>query len=592
MAFCTNCGSQVPDGTKFCPGCGQKIGGSEPATPMTPVQVPPVQPVKMEEPKQAEAPVQGAYQAAYTPPVAQQSYTPPTQQSYTPPTQQSAPQQSYTPPAQQSYQTTNAPQGAYTQQGGYQPQGNPQQSYSAQPAYAPTAQASKQKKPMNKKTLFIIGGAVLAVILAVVLISVLGGKGGKNADYLGVYMPVSATQNGETMNPNDVFGASASIELLEGGKCVFTSDMGAEECTYKLSGKKFSMESTFYDLEGKLEDGVLTIEDVYFIGVDIVFERSSSPAPGTGMNTGDTAGGASGASASELQKQWNGTWYGCLYVSEATGAFADIPSDFYDAYMVVDVDASGKGQFAVFLDGVEDAFALANCEAKESGLYAIDGTIAGGEEMYAYNWMFLPMPDYPDQYVMGDVIENGDNIFDYKLFMKQWGGSWQKEIDSDFAIVPPSVEWYGGAIERGEVPPVGFAPIGYAGTAALSGAEGNSGVEPGEVPDDQMEPQPLTDGEYGSSEAAADGIVPLDTLKTMCKYCDEHRGEVTYNAVYSMVGNVHGVAQVERDAWKPGEVHQYGWFAESGEYVFINFHVADDGQEYWSSMSNTSGLKN
>ena len=564
MAFCTNCGAQVSDGTKFCPSCGQKIGGSEPATHAAPVQATPVQPVQNEEPKQAEAPVQGTYQATYTPPT-QQSYTPPTQQSYQAP----------------------------AQQGSYQPQqGNPQQSYSAQPAYAPAAQTTKQKKPINKKLLFIIGGAVLAVILAIVLISALGGKGNKAADYLGVYTPVSATQNGETMNPDDVFGAGASIELLEDGKCVFTSDMGAEECTYKLSGKKFSMESTFYDLEGKLEDGVLTIENVYFAGVDIVFERAN----GTTSNpvNGTPAESDTNVSASELQKQWNGTWYGCLYVSEATGEFADIPSDYYDAYMVVDVDGTGKGQFAVYLANVDEAFALATCEAKESGLYAVEGTIAGGVEMYAYNWMFLPMPDYPDQYVMGDVIEYGDNIFDFKLFMKQWGGSWQKEIDSDFAIVPPSVEWYNGAVERGEIPPVGFAPIGYEGTSASSGAQGentqNNGLEPGEVPDDQMEPQPTTDGEYGSSVADADGIVPLDVLITAGKYCNEHRNEVTYEQVYKMMGNVHGAAQVSASSWKPGEIHQYAWMAESGEYIYINFHVADDGAEYWSSMSSTMGL--
>ena len=564
MAFCTNCGAQVSDDKKFCPSCGQKIGGSEPATHAAPVQATPVQSVQNEEPKQAEAPVQGTYQATYTPPT-QQSYTPPTQQSYQAP----------------------------AQQGSYQPQqGNPQQSYSAQPAYAPAAQTTKQKKPINKKLLFIIGGAVLAVILAIVLISALGGKGNKAADYLGVYTPVSATQNGETMNPDDVFGAGASIELLEDGKCVFTSDMGAEECTYKLSGKKFSMESTFYDLEGKLENGVLTIENVYFAGVDIVFERAN----GTASNpvNGTPAENDTNVSASELQKQWNGTWYGCLYVSEATGEFADIPSDYYDAYMVVDVDGTGKGQFAVYLANVDEAFALATCEAKESGLYAVEGTIAGGVEMYAYNWMFLPMPDYPDQYAMGDVIENGDNIFDFKLFMKQWGGSWQKEIDSNFAIVPPSVEWYNGAIERGELPPVGFAPIGYEGTSASSGAQGenteSNGLEPGEVPDDQMEPQPTTDGEYGSSVAGADGIVPLDVLITAGKYCNEHRNEVTYEQVYKMMGNVHGAAQVSASSWKPGEIHQYAWMAESGEYIYINFHVADDGAEYWSSMSSTMGL--
>ena len=57
-----------------------------------------------------------------------------------------------------------------------------------------------------------------------------------------------------------------------------------------------------------------------------------------------------------------------------------------------------------------------------------------------------------------------------------------------------------------------------------------------------------------------------------------------------MMGNVHGAAQVSASSWKPGEIHQYAWMAESGEYIYINFHVADDGAEYWSSMSSTMGL--
>ena len=56
MSFCGNCGAQIPDGTKFCPECGQKVAVQQPAP--------------------AE-PVQSAYEAP-----AQQSYTPPVQQSY------------------------------------------------------------------------------------------------------------------------------------------------------------------------------------------------------------------------------------------------------------------------------------------------------------------------------------------------------------------------------------------------------------------------------------------------------------------------------------------------------------------------------
>ena len=141
MAFCTNCGAQLPDGSKFCTSCGAKFEAPKPAekTQRQP-----------EAPAQESAPVQGTYQPA------QQSYTPPTQQEY-----------------------------------------------SAQPAYAPQAKAPKQKKTIDKKTLFIIGGAALAVILAVVLIVVLGGKGSNtpaNADpNLGVYNAVTAEMWGIKM---------------------------------------------------------------------------------------------------------------------------------------------------------------------------------------------------------------------------------------------------------------------------------------------------------------------------------------------------------------------------------------------------------
>ena len=105
--------------------------------------------------------------------------------------------------------------------------------------------------------------------------------------------------------------------------------------------------------------------------------------------------------------------------------------------------------------------------------------------MYAYNWMFLPMPDYPDQYVMSDEIQDGDSSFNFSLFMKQWGGSWQKELDSGFAIVPPSIAVYNDAIANGELPPYGFAPAGYAGSGAPAGADGESAPQPDEVPDDR-----------------------------------------------------------------------------------------------------------
>ena len=431
MEFCSNCGNKVDNGSKFCQSCGQKIESKGLGNIPNPAQETPVQPIQAEHPKQEEASVQGSYQASYTPP-AQQSYTPPAQQSY-------------------SAQNANA-QGAY-----------------AQPTYA--AAAPKQKKPLNKKMLFIIGGAVLAIILAIVLISALGGKGDKNTasdPNLGLYTATTAEMWGMEMDISDLFEKGVSVELKENGKCDLNVNGDKGSGKWTLAGDKFHVKGCGVECDGTLSKGVMVWENVLDMGVTLTFEKEGGFSAGSSADTSGVAGNITDAikpdgtaDASDLQKQWNGTWYGCMYVSEATGDFADIPDNLYDAYMVVNVDSSGKGQFDVYFANVDEAFASANCEAKESGLYAIDGTVAGGVDMYAYNWMFLPMPDYPDQYTMGDVIEDGDSTFEFTLFMKQWGGSWQKEIDSNFAIVPPSVDTYNTAIANGELPPVGFA--GYAG---------------------------------------------------------------------------------------------------------------------------------
>ena len=462
MAFCTNCGAQLPDGSKFCTSCGAKFEAPKPAEETQ---------HQPGAPAQESAPVQGTYQPAqqsYTPPT-QQSYTPPTQQSYTPPTQQS-----YTPPTQQSYTPPM------------------QQNAAAQAACAPAAKTPKQKQPLNTKTLFIIGGAALAVILAVVLILVLGGKGNtpeaSNDPNVGVWNAATASMWGMDMAVSDIFANGVSLELKDNGKCVLTVDGDAANGKWSCEDGALSVTGGGIDCTGSIEGGVLTLTNLMDMGVDLTFEKEGGYSAGaaTGDGSGTNAQLPSGTgSASELQKQWNGTWYGCMYVNEATGEVASYDGSCFDAYMVVDVDAEGKGTFAVYMDGSDEAFALANCEATASGLNAIDGTVAGGTEMYAYNWMFLPMPDYPDQYTMGDAIEDGSNTLDFTLFMKQWGGSWQKEVDSDFAIVPPSIDRYNTAIANGELPPYGFAPPAYSGSgsSSLSGSSSVSFSGPTETYD-------------------------------------------------------------------------------------------------------------
>ena len=91
MIFCGNCGAQVPDGVKFCPGCGQAVGEAQSA-PAQPVYQAPPQP---EYQQQYQQPV---YQAPPPQPEYQQQYQQPPQYPPQYPPQQQYAQQGYAPP--------------------------------------------------------------------------------------------------------------------------------------------------------------------------------------------------------------------------------------------------------------------------------------------------------------------------------------------------------------------------------------------------------------------------------------------------------------------------------------------------------------
>lgn len=85
MAFCTKCGTQLPDGAAFCTGCGSPMNAAPVAqAPAAPAYVPPVAPAPTYVPPVAPAPTYAPPAApAYVPPVAP-AYAAPTGQLHCP----------------------------------------------------------------------------------------------------------------------------------------------------------------------------------------------------------------------------------------------------------------------------------------------------------------------------------------------------------------------------------------------------------------------------------------------------------------------------------------------------------------------------
>ncbi len=494
MAFCTNCGAKLPDGSRFCTECGAAIAASAPATPAEPEKKytpeapaePAIHPDSVDAPMEYTAPDRPTQQS-YTPP-AQGSYTPPTQGGYTPPTQGG-----YTPPTQGGY--TPPTQGGYTPptQGGYTPPtqggGYSYNANTAGSAYAPGAKASKTPKapraPKAKsgksKAPFIIGGAVLVFLLLIVLL-IRGCTGAvKNAfdPNLGVYNATTAEMFGIEMDVADVWEGGVSIELKAKDKCVFTIDGEQYNIKWTLDGSDIRIKGKGLDCEGTLNRGVLVLQDVMDMGVNLTFQKeggfSDNMLDGNGMTGSDGEIGEDGYTAA--QRKWNGAWYGSFQVVEQKNF--DYLSDgaVYDALMVINLDTDNKGTFDLYVFNDYDAPAAAGeCEATETSLTATSVEMLGQDLDSVYNWMLLPRQDYTDQYCMGDTFEQDEYYMEFMVFIKPWGASWDKEIADGYNLLPPAMDNYNDLIAAGEEPPMGAAPIGYAGAGA-QGATAEAPVE-------------------------------------------------------------------------------------------------------------------
>ncbi len=436
MAFCTNCGSNLEEGTRFCPNCGQMVQEAVSEGSYTaPSQPEIVQAPAVEEPTQTEGSYNaGSYNAG--------SYNigGDTTGSYSAGSY-NAPTQSYSAPDQQSYAAPNG------------------QGYGAAPAaavYTP-GQASANKPPRSGSKLpFIIGGAAL-VVLVVLGLLIFGGKkdGAASTDpNAGLYTAISAEAMGIEVPVDDLFDEGFTIELKDKGKCVINADGTKKNGKWELDGKAITIKGGGVTLKGTLENGIISIDDIMNMGVSVKFANTDvQMLDGDGMAMPVPEGQT--AASGEVQEKWNGLWYGCMYIGEAKGDFSDITSNSHDVYMTVDVDAEGKGSLKVYMNDTENLFVTAECYVGDYGLLTTSGTIADDFELNVDNWKFVPVPNYTDLYVMMDRIEDGESELEYYLYVKPWGKSWEEEIESRSTMIPPSVEQYNNAIANGEDAPFG-----------------------------------------------------------------------------------------------------------------------------------------
>lgn len=440
MPFCTFCGSQVAEGAKFCTACGAKLDPA-PVAPEAPEM--PVTPAEPAQPAEPAVPAQPA-EVPEAPVYSQQPEAPvyPQQQSG-----YSAPQGGYVPPV--------PPQG-----GGYVQPGD--------------------KKPGGKKTGLIIGLAALAVVIiaAVVILLVKGGGGKSNDPNLGVYNAVSAEMWGVEMPVEDLYAGGFSIELKSGGKCTIIADGTKGSGKWDLDGADFELEGAGLDCEGTLSNGVMTLEDMLDMGLNMTFvlEGHSLPVATStpSKNVENTAAPStskepsSGTSDSAIQSYWNGEYYGWWYIKEGFGEYEQYTGNWWDCCACIEIGADGSGSIIAWDEDYTRSDLMLDADISiiygdtDVGMLMSDGGWFMDAELHAYSLFcepdsmgFWPFSAYYDNMIelTGTYVDpnDSDNYYSYCMYLRPWGDDWSDIEAADSDNLPYYYsDWYLPLIEAGK----------------------------------------------------------------------------------------------------------------------------------------------
>ena len=117
-----------------------------------------------------------------------------------------------------------------------------------------------------------IGSIILILIMAIGL-TACGGADNSDDPNVGMWNAVSASMLGISSGIDEIFEQGASLELKGNGKYELILDGEADKgkWTYEEDGLAFS--GSQLDLYGRIEDGILTLENIMDTGLDLAFQK-------------------------------------------------------------------------------------------------------------------------------------------------------------------------------------------------------------------------------------------------------------------------------------------------------------------------------
>ena len=370
--------------------------------------------------------------------------------------------------------------------------------------------------------------SVLTALVMAVSLCACGGSGKAEDALAGTYKLYAMDYDeSHIVLTDELFEGENYITLKSGGSAEMSLENETNNLKWKADGNNITVTAADGETTGTITDGVLALNvegsNLYFLGEgaskdslkavsldellsgavdEAINELAGSEADEPESDTETEAAEAvteeeteapetkaeaprASAEPTEIQKMWNGWYYGCIDLDDCTGAWESVDGETFDAVLYVELGSDDKGKFAIFdpfgdLVSTEHSskYVEGECHADSLYLYADSGE-AFNDELYLNDWVFVHNTEIPEKIHVGSesTDENGDNI-GYDFQFKPWGDRWDGDNYTKFI---PRFDAYIQAVDAGVASPFddSFTGFGIAEYMSASNASASNGSASG-----------------------------------------------------------------------------------------------------------------
>ncbi len=414
---------------------------------------------------------------------------------------------------------------------------------------------------------------ITALVIALVLALSLCACGGDKADsaMLGTYTLYAMEYEKNTnVLASELFDGESYVTLKSGGAAEFCLEGDVANVKWKADGTKLTITAADGTMDGSLSDGLLTLDadgsKMFFVAdeaakskikaltlnellngvaADIVNETPKTEEPDAPKTEADAPKAEPAPSAqaepTELQKMWNGWYFGCIDLDDCTGRWEALNGETFDVTMYVELGADGSGRLIIYdpfaalvQNETNNLLANAWCHADARYLYADSGLVFGCD-IQPVDWVMVHNLMIPEKLNMGSESTNEDGeTVGYDFQFKPWGDRWEGDNYTKFI---PCFDQYLAAVDSGLASPFGdsFPGFGIANYAIRGAAGPSSGGN--EKPADKPAEQPTSGGSGGNSALLGKNPAKLDVNDRGVVYIYYPADQFRYDDTYGKLKN-------------------------------------------------------